>query len=454
MRRIALALGSLVIAAFFWALHGAANIGVGYSAKQLCSGVFVSQLPAEFVLEKDILPRMATVAGMDRFVEAEVGDREATVNILTASATATYRDRYGCTLHGQRLKETVAEASSENDGVRMVPAVQYVSGDPAIEQAVDALFAEPAEGGRNTLAVLVMHKGEVITERYAAPVGPRTRLQGWSMNKSLMASYVGIQVGRGLMDLSLPVKDRVDELGPASKITDGVASEMTLKHLMTMASGLDFDERYLPGDDVTEMLYGGVPMWQVPLVQGQRVPPGEEFVYSSGDTNVVSYLWQSTLRGESYVDWVDREVNERLALDDPILEPDISGVQVGSSFAYLTTRDWARYGQWWLDAWHGRDALLLQDWQRLAVTPSDTADFYGLSFWLNTRLSDYPDLPANTFHAGGNSGQFVVVVPEAELVMVRLGLTLNESAVGLAEPFAAIYQVLSKDQALAVNVNQ
>lgn len=454
MRRIALALGSLVIAAFFWALHGAANIGVGYSAKQLCSGVFVSQLPAEFVLEKDILPRMATVAGMDRFVEAEVGDREATVNILTASATATYRDRYGCTLHGQRLKETVAEASSENDGVRMAPAVQYVSGDPAIEQAVDALFAEPAEGGRNTLAVLVMHKGEVITERYAAPVGPRTRLQGWSMNKSLMASYVGIQVGRGLMDLSLPVKGRVDELGPASKITDGVAPEMTLKHLMTMASGLDFDERYLPGDDVTEMLYGGVPMWQVPLVKGQRVPPGEEFVYSSGDTNVVSYLWQSTLRAESYVDWVDREVNERLALDDPILEPDISGVQVGSSFAYMTTRDWARYGQWWLDAWHGRDALLLQDWQRLAVTPSDTADFYGLSFWLNTRLSDYPDLPANTFHAGGNSGQFVVVVPEAELVMVRLGLTLNESAVGLAEPFAAIYQALSKDQALAVNVNQ
>lgn len=454
MRRIALALGSLVIAAFFWALHGAANIGVGYSAKQLCSGVFVSQLPAEFVLEKDILPRMATVAGMDRFVEAEVGDREATVNILTASATATYRDRYGCTLHGQRLKEAVAEASSENDGVRTAPAVQYASGDPAIEQAVDALFAEPAEGGRNTLAVLVMHKGEVITERYAAPVGPRTRLQGWSMNKSLMASYVGIQVGRGLMDLSLPVKDRVDELGPASKITDGVAPEMTLKHLMTMASGLDFDERYLPGDDVTEMLYGGVPMWQVPLAQGQRVPPGEEFVYSSGDTNVVSYLWQSTLDTEPYVAWIDREVNQRLGLDDPLLEPDISGVQVGSSFAYLTARDWARYGQWWLDAWHGRDALLSQDWQRLAVTPSDTADFYGLSFWLNTRLSDYPDLPANTFHAGGNSGQFVVVVPEAELVMVRLGLTLNESAVGLAEPFAAIYQALTKEQTLAVNVYQ
>ncbi|UZP73520.1 class C beta-lactamase-related serine hydrolase [Candidatus Paraluminiphilus aquimaris] len=450
MRRIALALGSLIIAAFFWALHSAASIGVGYSAKQLCSGVFVSQLPAEFILEKDILPRMATVAGMDRFVDAHVGEREATVNILTASATARYKERYGCTLHG----DAQALTESEGGGDRIQPAVRYRSDNPLIEQAVDALFTESDEGGRNTLAVLVMHKGEIVTERYAAPVDSRTRLQGWSMNKSLMASFVGVQVGRGLMDLSWPVKARMQALGATADVTQNVSADLTLKHLMTMASGLDFDERYLPGDDVTQMLYGGVPMWQVPLAQGQRVDPGEEFVYSSGDTNVVSYLWQSTLDDEPYVDWIDREVNQRLGLDDPLLEPDISGVQVGSSFAYLTARDWARFGQWWLDAWHGRDALLSQEWQRLAVTPSETADFYGLSFWLNTRLSDYPDLPANTFHAGGNSGQFVVVVPEAELVMVRLGLTLNESAVGLAQPFASIYQALSAQADLAVNVDQ
>ena len=77
-------------------------------------------------------------------------------------------------------------------------------------------------------------------ERYASPVGPRTRLQGWSMNKSLMASFVGVQVGQGLMDLSWPVKDTVDVLGERHQL-----AEMTLKP-MTM-SGLDFDERYLPG---------------------------------------------------------------------------------------------------------------------------------------------------------------------------------------------------------------
>ena len=177
-------------------------------------------------------------------------------------------------------------------------------------------------------------------------------------------------------------------------------------------------------------------------------------MYSSGDTNVVSYLWQSSLEGEAYADWIDREVNQRLGLDNPLLEPDISGVQVGSSFAYLTARDWANYGQWWLDAWHGRDAVLSSDWQQLAAAPSTTADFYGLSFWLNTHFRDYPGLPENTFHAGGNSGQFVIVAPEAELVIVRLGLTLDESAVALAEPLADIYAELTKPESLAININQ
>ncbi len=445
---------SVVIAASaaLWVLHGAAKIGVGYSAKQLCSGVFVSHLPTDFVLEKDIVPRLKTVAGMDRFAKAKVGEASATLSILTATATASYRDRYGCTLHAE---ETANPEALEQERVERSVAIETVqSSNPVIESAIDELFEELPGGGRNTLAVLVMQGGEIVSERYAAPVSPRTRLQGWSMNKSLMASWVGIQVERGAIDLSMLVKERLLALGTSASAVSAVDEALTLEHLITMASGLDFDERYLPGDDVTEMLYGGVPMWQIPLAQGHRVDPGQEFVYSSGDTNVVSYLWQASLEGEAYVDWIDREVNQRLGLDNPLLEPDISGVQVGSSFAYLTARDWAKYGQWWLDAWHGRDAALSSDWQQRAAAPSATADFYGLSFWLNTRFRDYPGLPENTFHAGGNSGQFVIVAPEAELVIVRLGLTLDESAVALAEPLAKIYAELTRSEPLAIHINQ
>ena len=263
------------------------------------------------------------------------------------------------------------------------------------------------------------------------------------MNKSLMASFVGIQVERGLLDLDLPVRDQLSHLGVDSGVITDLSADLTLKHLLSMASGLDFDERYYPGDDVTEMLYGKGPMWQVPLKQGHRVMPGAEFVYSSGDTNVVSYLWQQSLGGEDYAAWLTREVYVPLELTDPLLEPDSSGIQVGSSFAYLTARDWARVGQWWLDAWHGRDALLPQSWQRLAVTPGTSrgGEGYGLGFWLNTKQRSFPGVPENTFNAGGNSGQYVVVVPEAELVVVRLGLTLDESKVHLA-PF--LRQVLAQ----------
>jgi CubicO group peptidase (beta-lactamase class C family) len=116
-------------------------------------------------------------------------------------------------------------------------------------------------------------------------------------------------------------------------------------------------------------------------------------------------------------------------MDEIVLEPDASGVQVGSSYAYLTPRDWARMGQLWLDAWHGRSEVISQAWQRLAVTPGTAkgGEIYGLGFWLNTDHRAFPSSPENTFHAGGNSGQFVVVIPDKELVVVRLGLTLNES---------------------------
>ena len=242
------------------------------------------------------------------------------------------------------------------------------------------------------------------------------------------------------MALTDNVAARLEALGVQAKTFAGLSEAMSLQHLMSMTSGLDFEERYFPGDDVTEMLYGHAPMWQVPVGLGQRHAPGEVFSYSSGDTNVVSFLWQNTLGDEPYIDWLQREVYAPLALTEPLLEPDVAGFQVGSSFANLTARDWARVGQWWLDAWQGRDMLLSQDWQRTAVTPGAGAGGanYGLGFLLNTGQRIFSGLPENTFHSGGNSGQFVVVIPDAELVVVRLGLTLDESKSAMAPVLVAL----------------
>ena len=422
-----------------WLVHGMAKIGTGYAAKQLCSGVFVSGLPAEFVVDKDIRPRLATVPIISGLISTEVGPSFASARGMGVTATATYQGETGCTLHGQRSAAPMVQTTPET-------RLPVLPKDPALTEIIHGAFAEPEGGGRNTLALVVMHQGQVIAEQYASPVHSGSRLQGWSMNKSLMASLVGLQVAAGNIDLGMQVAARLADLGVPAADFSGMSPELTLEHLLSMSSGLDFDERYFPGDDVTEMLYGGAPMWQVPARQGQRTPPGTEFSYSSGDTNLVSYLWQSTLAGEPYPVWLEREVYDPLGLDAPILEPDVSGIQVGSSFAFMTARDWARMGQWWLDAWHGRDMRLPVSWQRRAVRPGETAGGanYGLGFWLNTGQRMFPELPDNTFHAGGNSGQFVVVIPDSELVVVRLGLTLNESK-------SALGPVLSELQTWAAN---
>ena len=441
MKRLLLSVLFVAGAGMAWLIHETAKIGVGYSSKQLCSGVHVAGLPPEFIIERDILPRLASVSWLAQWLQTDVGDYGASATILTASASSFYHPGYGCTLHGADMMVPVV--------VDVPPVASAVVENAGLSAILDSAFKEPEGGGRNTLALVVMQRGEVIAERYAAPVNNATRMQSWSMNKSLMATFIGMQVARGAMALDDRVVERLQALAAPADILANLSPELTIRHLLSMASGLDFDERYVPGDDVSKMLYGGGPMWQVPARQPQKAEPGAVFDYSSGDTNLVSYLWQQSLAGEDYRAWITREISEPLNMSSPILEPDLSGTQVGASFAYLTARDWARMGQWWLDAYQGRDKRLSQDWQRLAVTPGTAAggDIYGLGFWLNTREENFPGLPENVFRAGGNSGQFVVVIPDEEVVVVRLGLTLDESKVQLGPVLVELVAALRTSNA-------
>ena len=425
-------------------LRSAATIGAGYAAKQICSGVFVGRLSEQFVVTTDVLPRLATVGPLAELLGYEVNykHREVLARMLGQKVTAQYREGYGCTLNQTdhpplftfaAAADDVSEHPHDTDATpatiaNPAPAV-HAENKPALQAALDTAFMEPPESGRNTLAVIVMHRGQVVAERYGAPVTAATPMQGWSMNKSLMATFIGRQVDQGNLNLDGAVVSALRAAGTDARTLGKVNPSLTLRHLLSMTTGFDFSERYFPGDDVTDMLYRQPGMWLSAPDTGHAHPPGMQWAYSSGDINTASLMWQQSLNGERYPQWITEQFIEPLALQEIVLEPDASGVQVGSSYAYLTARDWARMGQLWLDAWHGRSSVISQQWQRLAVTPgtAKNAEIYGLGFWLNTAHRAFPSAPDNTFHAGGNSGQFVVVIPERELVVVRLGLTLNES---------------------------
>jgi CubicO group peptidase (beta-lactamase class C family) len=419
----------------------AGAIGSGYAAKQICSGVFVARLPERFIVDTDVLPRLATVGPLAQLLDYELdtNKRQVAAHMLGRTVTAQHHPRYGCTLNGAGEAPLFSFSDAPTEIRNELGATTVASAPPALtsqgwenaalESALDAAFAEPIESGRNTLAVIIMHRSEIVAERYGGPVTAETPMQGWSMNKSLMATFIGRQIDQGHLQLSDSVVTALQTAGAGGATVEKVNPDLTLRHLLSMTTGFDFSERYFPGGDVTDMLYRQPGMWLSAPDTSHAFTPGEQWAYSSGDINTASLMWQQSLQGEPYPDWIHTHFSHPLAMNEVVLEPDASGVQVGSSYAYLTPRDWARMGQLWLDAWHGRSKVISAAWQRLAVTPGTAkgGEIYGLGFWLNTDHRAFPSAPENTFHAGGNSGQFVVVIPERELVVVRLGLTLNES---------------------------
>ena len=430
----------------------ASEIAAGYAAKQICSGVFVARLPEHYVLEKDVLPRLATIGPLAQLLDYESDFREKRVSarMLGQQGTVRYRPGYGCTL----LPEGTTSLSPELSFA--MPAAAGASAFPVpptktalrFQSLLDNAFDEPPTGGRNTLAVIVMHRGELVAERYNEPISAKTPLQGWSMNKSLMATFIGRQIDQGLLGLDDSVLEALERANASDESLARVDTRLRLQHLLSMTTGFDFSERYFPGDDVTDMLYRKPAMWLSAPQRGHAYSPGEQFAYSSGDINTASMIWQQSLVGRPYAEWIAEHFSAPLKLREVILEPDASGVQVGSSYAYLTARDWARMGQLWLDAWHGRSEVISAEWQRLAVTPgtAKNGEIYGLGFWLNTGHRAFPSAPENTFHAGGNSGQFVVVIPEKELVVVRLGLTLNESRADMDSLLAEVLVALEPSE--------
>lgn len=436
-------LGGIALGVVF--VHGELRVVTGYSAKQMCSGVFVSGMPETFVKSTDVMPRMAilgpALSMLDIRVDAQGGFADA--SILGVTSRATHRFGTGCTLSGAGPGMAARPLPSPEDPVA-VP--------PELVSPFEAAFAEPPGGGRNSLALLVAYRGELLAERYSYPVITATPMQGWSMNKSLMATWIGMQTAAGALDPSTPVTRLNPELPRASASETGLDPRLTLLHLLQMESGIDFREVYGIGGDATRMLYRTNAMWTVPAGLGHARAPGEGFSYSSGDTVLASYVWQSSLE-EPYTQWIEQRFREPLGLSVLVAEPDASGVQVGSSFAYLTARDWLRVGQLWLDAWHGRSELLSQAWLRdsVAPRPSDSRGRYGRGFWLNTGRGEFSDMPENLFYAGGNSGQYVVIVPEWELIVVRLGLTDASSRTGI-HGFLSELAELERDGTLAAMI--
>ncbi len=322
-------------------------------------------------------------------------------------------------LHGLRA------APASPDAVRSLPAADVFFTDPAL---------------RETRAVIVLRDGKPIYERYAPGYGPGNRFISWSMAKSLTATLVGALVADGRLELDSPAPV------PAWAGAGDPRGAITLRQLLHMSSGLQHVEadpaeradtnRALFADKSADIVGHAV---SAPLAS----KPGATYQYSTLTTHILADIVVRTIAPAAKTPVARRAAMQRFLVDrlsgpaampSLVCEYDPQGTMLGGSFCHASARDWANFGQLYLDngVVAGRQ-VVSPDWVRLVRTPTPTNPGYGGHFWLNRPGQTgktpalFPDQgPADAYAATGHLGQYVIIVPSRRLVVVRLGKTQDD----------------------------
>ena len=342
--------------------------------------------------------------------------KTVTSRFLWYKSTAAYREGYGVTLlRGKGKKEFLS-------GTYPLPADSYTdylekaddSLTARLEPIARALVDERSYNG-HPFAFVALHNGKIIAERYDNGIDASTQLLSWSMGKSFTNALVGIMAGDGLVDINAPM-DIPEWQNDARK-------EITLNNLLQMQSGLEWNEDYGNRSDVNLMLHREADMGLYALSKPLEYEPGTHWYYSSGSTNIVMrYLRGKFDSDQAFLEYMRERLFAPLAIANPHFEPDMSGTPVGSSYLYVTARDFARFGQMFLDdGCVGEKRILPEGWVEYTTTPAQASEGrYGAFFWLN-RCGVCPDVPEDMFSCNGHDGQQIYIVPSKELVVVILG---------------------------------
>ena len=385
----------------------------GYAAKNLASAVFVSGRNAEEVEALDL--NFSLIRFASNTVDYE--NKTVTSRFLWCTSTAVYREGYGVTLlcgdDANKLREQVFPLLPDTTIVKPLP-----QGDSAVSARLAPIakaFVDDHAYHGHPFAFVVLHKGGIVAEHYDQGIGPDTKLLSWSMAKSFVNALVGMMVKDSLIDIHAPL--------PIPEWQDDDRKTITLHDLMQMQSGLEWNEDYGARSDVNVMLHCEEDMGLYALQKPLEYKPGTHWYYSSGSTNiVVRYLRSLFSSDEAFLSYMRERLFAPLGIRNAIFEQDMSGTPVGSSYLYITAKDFARFGQMYLDDGCVDDERILPEgWVDYTCTPaSNSENRYGAFFWLN-RGGKYPDVPKDMYWCDGHDGQCIFIIPSCQLVVVILG---------------------------------
>ncbi len=273
--------------------------------------------------------------------------------------------------------------------------------------------------GTVTLGIAIVHKGQLVGEQYKDGFGRHAGYRTWSTAKSISASLIGIAVKKGLLDIN----DKANI--PEWQFFADPRQAITYQHLLHMSSGL-----YSEGANTNAMYFGGQDVISAATTTHLEATPNTRWKYANNDTLLLLRGLRATLDDDlTYLRFPYDELFHRIGMYHTRMEMDHLGNFIGSSQVYTTARDLARFGLLYLNQgqWQGQQILPV-GWSDYVAQAASTLPRspdkrgYGAQFWL---LDTFAGIPAGTYTTAGNKGQFVTIVPEHDLVVVRTGVDPN-----------------------------
>jgi CubicO group peptidase (beta-lactamase class C family) len=410
------------------------RVGANYSAKIVCSNVFLAGRDPEDVLRADVqAPGIALLRLMRVSVDREHGAVRAGFLGFIGDGLATARPGQGCTavpdgkaaLANTEAPTARVAPSSSSAGSAAPNSLWPDGGAVETKPTLDRILANDQLAGPGARAILIVDRGRIAAERYTSGFTARTPLLGWSMTKTVMAGLIGMLVKDGKLSL--------DQSGfwPAAP-GDG-RDRIRVADLLAMSSGLRFNENYGAVSDVTSMLYLQPDMAGFARAQPLAHPVGEAWSYSSGTAVILSRIMQDAAGGDGRA-FADARLFKPLGMSSAIMEADEHGTLVGSSYMYATAHDWAKFAQFLLQegVWQGQELLPSGYVAMMAAPVAASGGQYGRGqVWLWGSDAATPGvnpdaafgIPADIFWMSGHDGQSIAVIRSRQLIIVRLGLT-------------------------------
>lgn len=396
----------------------------GFSAKSIASGHFIDGRSQDFVEKNDNDIPMITLA-KNKIDDAQK-NTEASVYGLK-SRKAIYREGLGAILINDDFDVTKPYEIPKRTKLENNLPFPYGNKDTKdtvfsnidykkLDLAVANAFDKKNKKSKRTRSVLVIYKDKIIAEKYDTGFNKNSRILGWSMTKSVTSALFGILQKQGKININKPA--------PIKEWATDKRAKITINDLLHMNSGLEWEENYDAISDVTKMLFFETDMTKSQLNKPAAFEPNLHWNYSSGTTNLLSGILRNQFKThQEYLDFWYSALIDKIGMNSMIIETDMAGNYVGSSYGWATTRDWSKFGLLYLHngKWNG-EQLLDESWIKYTATPTLTSGGkYGAHFWLNAS-GKFPDAPRDMYYCSGYQGQMVAIIPSLEMVIVRMGL--------------------------------